>query len=407
LKEILLISLVVLSHHSFGSVNELFLTSLNSSKEIEIIKLSKEKVLSDLETTTSTLFPSINLVNSHKYGNNGINSIEKDDEIDSQLALSLQHKLFQGGAEFSINDYKKIIPKQAETQKEQGYAQYYSQFSSLYFQVSSSMKEKRTIEALLKNLRDRVSIVQNRTQIGRDRKADLYALESQLFRLEAELHTSAVQLKSAKTNFLNYSGLPATVKIENTLDPMSLVLTKEVELNERPELKNLEFNVESSRLEAKMEKSSYFPQVDLTSNYYLDKYSPGRNDWDVSVNISLNLLDFGKRSSSVQSKNVTASIDRVRYDYAKLNSIRVWNKAVDNFNSKKNELLTLKKALEKIKISYNEQLKDVKRGLITQIEVIRSLDDVISLEKLVIKSALEVNLLYFQAQAYLGKYPKG
>ncbi len=402
-----LLSLLVLSLPVYASVDELFLKSLDSSKNVEIINLTKKKTLSDLKNKSSALFPSINLVNTNKYGNNGINSASKKDEIDSQVALSLQHKLFQGGAEFILNDYKKIIPRQAFSQQQESIAQYYGEFTSLYFQVTSYVEEKQTIEALLKNLRKRVEIVKSRTQIGRDRKADLYALESQLYRLEADLYASEAQLKSARINFLNYSGLPSTIKIEDDTDPMTLILSGDVELEKRPELKKLQLKVESSRLEARMEKASYYPQIDFASNYYLGKSGLGRNDWDISINVRLNLLDFGKRSSSVQSKNIAASINQARYDHLTLNTHRRWSEFVKNFESKKNELATLKKALSRSRNSFHEQLKDVKRGLVTQIEVIRSLDDVIGLEKLVIKSALGVKSLYYQANAYLGKYPKG
>ena len=213
MKLVLFFSISLFSQQIFSTIDELFLKSLKHSKEVEIIDLAEQKILTELETTTSTLFPSIDLRNSYKYGNKGINSMSSENEVDSQLALSLQHKLFQGGAEFSINKYRKIIPKQAHIQKVRNLAEYYSQFSSLYFQVSSSMKEMQTIKALLTNLKKRVSLVKNRTKIGRDRKADLYALESQLFRLEADLYTSGVQLQTAKTNFFNYSGLPANAKI--------------------------------------------------------------------------------------------------------------------------------------------------------------------------------------------------
>ena len=253
---------LMISLSAYGSVDELFLKSLRSSKNIEIINLTKKKTLSDLENKTSALFPTIDLVNTNKYGNNGINSISRKDEIDSQLALSLEHSLFQGGAEFSLNDYKKIIPKLALTQQQESISQYYSEFSSLYFRVTSYREETQTIEALLKNLRKRVKLVKSRTKIGRDRKADLYALESQLYRLEADLYASEVQLKSAIVNFSNFSGLSTSVKIDDDTDPLGLVLSSDVELDKRPELKKLQFNVESSRLEAKMEKASYYPQVD-------------------------------------------------------------------------------------------------------------------------------------------------
>jgi outer membrane protein TolC len=133
----------------------------------------------------------------------------------------------------------------------------------------------------------------------------------------------------------------------------------------------------------------------------------GRNDWNVSLNIRLNLLDFGERSANVQSKRVTAKINRARLDFSRLNAKRRWVNFVENFNSKKREFTSIKNALKRSQTSYKEQLKDLKRGLVSQIEVIRSLDDVISLEKLAIRSALEVKSIYYQANAYLGKYPKG
>ena len=380
---------------------------MKSSRQIEIIELSERRSLSELESTTSSLYPSLDIVNSNRYGNNAINNFSDENNIDNQTALSLEQKLFQGGAEFALNDYRKIVPKKAKAEKEKNIADYYGKFSTLYFQVSSAQEERDKIEALFQNLKQRVAIVKKRTKIGRERKADLYALESQLFRLEADSYASLAQLRSAKTELLNFSGLESLDSISENLDPLKLDLPKTVNLDTRPELKSLVYIHESSVLEAKIEKSSYYPQVDFGANYYIEKTELGRNDWDVSLNITLNLLDFGKRSSSVQSKNVTASINRARLDYSRINAQRRWINYVDNFNSKKKEFRSIKQALKRSRTSYKEQLKDLKRGLVTQIEVIRSLDDVISLEKLSIRSALEVKSIYYQANAYLGKYPKG
>ena len=252
-----------------------------------------------------------------------------------------------------------------------------------------------------------MAIVKKRTQIGRDRKADLYALEAQLYRLEADLFTSKAQLKSAKTDFLNFSGLDSIDEINDKVNPLRLELTKEVDLEKRPDLKNLKYNFESSELEAKIEKSAYYPQVDFGANYFIDKSALGRNEWEVSLNIRLNILDFGQRSSSVQTKRVEALINKARLDFNKTNAESRWSNFINNFKTKKNELVSLRKALKRSRDSYDEQLKDLKRGLVTQLDVIRALDDVISLEKLSIRSALEVKSLYYQANAYLGNYPKG
>jgi outer membrane protein TolC len=389
-----------------SSVDDLYLKSLKQSRQVEVFELTEKGTLANLEARISTLLPTVDLVSTNRYGNNAINAFSDENEIDTQLSLSLAQKLFQGGAEFALNDYKKVIPKQAQALKEKSLSEYYGQFSVLYFQVSSAMEENEKVEALLKNLKKRVAIVKKRTKIGRDRKADLYALEAQLYRLEADLYTSKAQLNTARTEFLNFSGLESIDGINDKVNPLKLELIKNVDLDKRPELKNLKFNYDSSVLEAKIEKSTYYPQVDLGANYFLDKSALGRNDWEVSLNIRLNLLDFGQRSSNVQNKRVAASINKARFDFNRQNAKSQWNNFIDSFQSKKKELISLRAALKRSRTSYDEQLKDLNRGLVTQIEVIRSLDDVISLEKLSIRSSLEVKSLYYQANAYLGNYPK-
>ncbi len=388
------------------SVNDLYLKSLKDSKQVEIFKLTEKGSLAELENRRSTLFPSVDIVSTNRYGNNAVNAFSDENAVDTQVALSLEQRLFQGGAEFALNDYKKVLPKQAEALKEQNLSEYYGQFTSLYFQVSSAIEENETVEALLRNLKQRVAIVKKRTKIGRDRKADLYALEAQLYRLEADLSTTKAQLKSARTEFLNFSGLDSIDGIQDKVNPLALELTKNVDLENRPDLKNLKFNYDSSVLEAKIEKASYYPQVDFGANYFLDKSNLGRNDWEVSLNIRLNLLDFGQRSSAVQGRRVTANINKARFEFNRMNAKGRWSNFIDSFKAKKRELKSLRAALKKSRNSYDEQLKDLKRGLVTQIDVIRSLDDVISLEKLSIRSSLEVKSLYYQANAYLGNYPK-
>ena len=120
----------------------------------------------------------------------------------------------------------------------------------------------------------------------------------------------------------------------------------------------------------------------------------------------MNLLDFGQRTSNVETKALQARISKARLEFNRLNATRQWDNFIDSFNAKKRELASLTTALNRIRASYQEQLKDIQKGLVTQIEVIRSLDDVINLEKLKIRSALEVKSLYYQAKAYLGELPK-
>lgn len=406
MKKSIITSLVILNFNTNASVEDLFLKSLNSSNEVKIINLQQKKTVSELDQTVSTLYPSINLVNSNSYGNNTYQSKSGLKKFDTSVALSLEQSLFQGGAEFSIYKLSKLVPKKAMALKEQRLAEYFALFSSYYFQLSSSIEEKREVSKLLKNLEKRVKLVRKRTKIGRDRKADLLALESQYDRLKADLFDTDSKLEEARKNFLNFSGLKSAGNFETKIDPLKLNVESNVDLEDRPELKSLQLEYETSSARAKIEKASYFPQLSLSSNYYLDKSYIGKDNWDVSLNLTMNIFDFGKTSSSVETQNIQALIDRTKYEYNRSNSNREWSNFVKVFNHKKNQLISLKRSLSQIKKSYSEQVKDLDKGLVAQIDVIRSLDDVINLEKLYIKAALELKSLYYQSKAYLGEYPK-
>lgn len=146
--------------------------------------------------------------------------------------------------------------------------------------------------------------------------------------------------------------------------------------------------------------------MELGASYNLDKNNYDERDWAVSVNVKLNLYDFGVKKSRVQNKKILSRINNAQIEYTRRNSDNHWQKYLNNFDLKKNELITLRRSLDRSKASYQEQLKDLDKGLVTQIDVIRSLDDVIQLEKLVIRSALDVKSLYYQANAFLGNIPK-
>ncbi len=390
----------------YASVDTLFLKSLKSSKQVEIFNLEEENSKASLDSVTSSLYPSLDVNNSNTYQKDYNSDGSGSNEIDSDVYLSLSQKLFQGGAEFALNDYKKLVPKQATALRKQQLSEYYREFTNLYFQVSSAKEENEKIEALLNNLKKRLSIVRKRAKIGRDRKADLLALESQMHKLESDLLGSKAQFKTALTNFKNFSGLEEIGSFQNRIDPLKLVLANDKNLDNIPSLRYLENDYKASIIDVRIEKSKYYPQIDLNTNYYLNTNEYNENDWAVSVNVKLNLFDFGVKSSSLQSKNVQASIKNARLEYSKRNAKNDWNKFVNNFEVKKNELVKLKQALVSSKSSYQEQLQDLEKGLVTQIEVIRSLDDVIELEKLVIRSALNVKSLYYQANAFLGNLPR-
>lgn len=390
--------------YGVASLDDLFVKALKTSKKVEVINLNEKKAFRDLEVVSSSVFPTLDLEGTSTLSSG---SLDGEQVVDTQLALSLNQKIFQGGSEFAIKDYSKIAPKQAKSQKEASLSEYYAEFTNLFLNYESAEEEVKKLSVLLKNLNRRVEIVKKRTRIGKDRKADLYALESQLYGLEADYIKSKANLSTKRSEFINFSGLKLVQINPDNIDPASLILDKKIDANQIPSLKNLKLNESIAEIEYLIEEGENYPQLDLDLDYYVDKYSSNGDDWKISLNLKYNLFDFGERKSKISSKKISRRIKRAHYDYARLNTNRVWENYYQKFNAKKNEYSLLRRALTRSEASYQQQIQDLKKGLVTQIEVIRSLDDVVNLEKQTIKTSTEVKIMYYQAKAYLGHFPKG
>lgn len=82
---------------AFGAVDQLYIKSLSRSKQVEVFNLTEKASLSNFEARKSTLFPSLDLISSNSYGNNAVNNFSDENEIDTQVAVSLEQAVFQGG----------------------------------------------------------------------------------------------------------------------------------------------------------------------------------------------------------------------------------------------------------------------------------------------------------------------
>ncbi len=95
---ILVAILSVFSVLSFASVEGLYLESLKKSKQVEIFNLTRDKTLSDLKVIESSLYPSVDIVSDNDYSKQATSSSVGRSEFDSELYLSMNQKLFQGGS---------------------------------------------------------------------------------------------------------------------------------------------------------------------------------------------------------------------------------------------------------------------------------------------------------------------
>ncbi len=387
---------------SEAALKDAFQESLNLSQNIEIYRLKKERNDAGVDALSAKLYPALKLIGNARYGNNTYQSREGLDRVDTNLALNLTHPLFQGGAEYPLYQLKILLPEKNKLELTDDIKNYFIQFATSYFQTASVIEEEEKQLKQIENVSKRVQLLESRVKIGQDKRSDLYLLKAQLLRLKADHSEIRSRVEQSIKSFYTLSSLEEKDDqyFQDKKDPLELVLSSELDLRSQSEYLFSQQSYQAAYYESLIAKSAYFPNINVSANYYLDQYRTSRDDWDLGLTLTMNLYDFGETASSASQAKLNALIaDKTRQLKERELGLE-WSELLTKFKYKKEQYQHLKEALDFSKRSYEDQLKDLSRGLVNQIDVIRALDDIINLEKVVIKSAHDLKLFYFQAEAF-------
>ncbi len=409
-KSLLLVSVALTCVQPLCAANlaELYQAALKKNEDLTIATLTTTRAQESVRGYLSSLYPSVDLTSRARFGNETYQNRSGLERWDTQTGLGLTQNLFQGGAEFALWELKDIIPQIAKEQERNTHHAFYAELAQAFYSYLSSTQEKEKIRRQMDGLERRINILERRVKIGRDRDTDLLASKAQLARLRADLSAIENTVVIAATDLRKLTGLESIPPLSDDSDPRSLRLptNSEALLKERPLQKSADLALKQSQEEVRVVKSDYYPKLSLSSNYYLDHYRTGRDDFDIALELKLNVFDFGVTKSNVAVGRVDEMIAQKRSELI----ARVGSETLENFERtltvKKEQLRNLDLALKATETSYRRQIQDAEKGLVNQLDVIQSLDSVITLERLGITTANQIKLLYHQAIAFLGQVPE-
>lgn len=196
--------------------------------------------------------------------------------------------------------------------------------STAYFNVlklkASESIQYSNLELTKKNL----ELARVREKIGYSRKSDVYRWESKLATDISKLTDSQAKLKNTKEKLMKIlnNDLDTNFQIVDILDTKEFLGIASLELTKKNVMENtlkkliklgLENSTEIKEIQNYMKaaerrlkeanRNFYSPEVALTAdyNYYMDRtgsgvlYSPNKETWTVGIQVSIPLLEGGKR----------------------------------------------------------------------------------------------------------------
>ena len=322
-------------------------------------------------------------------------------------ALRLTQPLLRGGT-LSAYELAKENILLSRFQKDSTELNLYQLVINAYFNLSVAQIDKKNVEELLKYSRERVREIRERTNIGRSRKGELVEAEAQLLTAESQYQQTIISLSQAERIFEFYTKLKAeeigelgeVPKLTTSLEEYKL------QLRSRPDIQATRQETRIAQKQIDISKGGHFPSVDLTGNYYFDRTGVlATSEWDVGIAVVIPLFQGGGVQASVREAVEGKRIAELRSSETLRAAERDIAINYQNIIHLQEQLKVLKKALAKAEEAYKLNKKDYQYGLVTNLDVLQSLNIFIETKRAYNSLVSITHLNYKNLEASIGVLP--
>lgn len=291
-------------------------------------------------------------------------------------AIRLSQPLLRGG---SVSGYQ--LAKEnvllARYQKDASEVNLYQLVLNAYYRLAVAQIDVKNIDELLKFSRERVKEIRERTSIGRSRRGELVEAEAQLHIAESQHQQTLISLQEAERNFEFLTNKkPEEIIVEKKVPEVTVAVSELLlKMKTRPDLLAAYQETKVAQQRVEIAKGGHYPQVDLTSNYYLDRTGIlATSEWDVGVAVVIPLYQGGGVQAAVREAVEGKRIAELRSSETLRAAERDLMINYQNLQRLQTQLKSLKEALKKAEEVYRLNKKDYGYGLVTNLDVLQSLN---------------------------------
>jgi len=302
-------------------------------------------------------------------------------EDQKTLGLNLTTSLYNGGRDRQLIKNADTSIKIAQNQRQLDRVSLYMDVIDSYYTYLMNLNDLKNLDLLKKQSQERANEIRKRLQIGRSRRGELLQAEAQLASVDAQTYDGQGLLKQSEARFYILTGLSKdqamNMKFDDKVSEKTLKEYLEMAYA-REDFQNKQLAIQQFEGDVKISKAHYLPTLDLLSNYYAIKEggstSSRNSDWDIGLNLTIPLYEGGVSQALVRESVEKAQTARYQLtDYQKSITIEVTSR-YEMFHRYFDQIKAFDSALDKAKKSYDETLKDYRLGLVTNLDVISSLN---------------------------------
>ena len=313
-----------------------------------------------------------------------------------EYKLSLNQALFTG---FRDSDAMAVAQSQLKTENmrlDEVCLALRRQVAAAYYAVLISQRDFEVVGQAAKASDERQSDLSRRVQLGKSRTSEWLAAQSQGLLLHAQLDQLRAQIAVGQLELARWVGkdltdlsvgLPMVASLNMRLTAVEIT----DRLANRPELRRLQAQLEAAESQVRFAKRTWLPNVNLGGNYYFERtQSLSPIKWDASVSAQFPLFQGGAEFGDIRLAQSQLKVLQLTYDQQHRVLTTQLHQDLIGLRSAISQQQLMADAVTKIESSYRLSVNEYQRGLVTNLEVLSSLDQVVSAKRTQTRAVVDV-----------------
>lgn len=362
------------------SLTQLISKAEELSETIKIAEDDLEIALQEKQRALSVLIP--------KFSTYGAVTEYKDDDMAMPDTATVGIKVTQS---FTLNGKEliafQVTKKDIEAKEyslESIRAQYLLQVAQSFYNILSARKYVEIAQSDVERLTAHKNAVTEKLSVGNVTKTDLYRAQAELSKSKTELVKAQNGVLAAKAVLMNLVDIEPDFELEKTVQTgienydTSLQEIEAFALDNRPEIKQAQANLDIARKTVKFNKSDYWPSISLEAGYKETKikydFVPSEVKYDtedayITGQLVFTLYDGGLRKAQIRQ----AAAGQRKAGYAltleKKKIILDSKTAFLDYMTAKSTLFNLEDELKSAEENYNAVQMQFKYGMADSIDI--------------------------------------
>ena len=245
----------------------------------------------------------------------------------------------------------------------------------------------------------RITELKSRERLGRSRQSEVVNAKTQLYIVEStiELVKSEEDITRQILEFLMGSSIGETkdnYPIPSELKSEEYYLSRS---NLRPDVEAAKYAWQTAVQASKIVDSDFLPTVDVDGNYYVQRtgFDEGTN-WDVTLSVNIPIFEGTETLGRSKEYALKADESKLLFERAKRISPYEIKDAYVKLNAAIAVYECLKKAFNTAKLNYHLQRKDYERSLVSNLDVLASIQTLEESQRNYIRALYAAKRLYWR-----------